>query len=634
MLARIDGPPVHRCALLCAFTFVWCGGAAPLLAQGDPILAKLSADATNVLVVRDVMKPIEQLLAAPATKELLAATADVQKEMFGRAFSPEVLRAQIGLFAPLVPAEIVIAAPTSTADKVTHALAFAVDAFGLSVLSRANDPDEETVEKLRDAAAEHLQQLDALPLQAWVRTRDKRTAEQWFEVVGEWAGTQGKALGIETKAEGDRLQLRWEPFAAGGALRQALERAKVPLDGAPKGAIEATLELAEDRLSLQIGKLAPPPCAADRFGAMWAGEPLLFGRVKLDDAVDVTDGYLHLVEVGVEDLQPGDQAIVEQLQAQLLQLASLSNDTTVAVGTDADGAWTQLEYAFAEPPGDDLDFVPAGLQRFVDVQAPFWLTSNSLDVVLASSWDEVETRAQSRGKPAVGAELFAAAIEFLNGDESAVFAPGVAIVAREAAFRGAKDWKHGPMPFAAEAIVVLPATAEEGEQFVRELTRLVAEGIGVEAPKWEAADLGLGVPTHALRLDTLPGYARLGLDWDFRPHWFFVDATMVVSTDPQLSKELQRRAAKEPAAKPPDGRLCEWLHFPGQAMVDAFAGLARWIPVLDELDFGTADGIRTLGAASKLLAAASQHVERFERTSTLHGKVLRSRSVLRLRAAK
>jgi hypothetical protein len=316
----------------------------------------------------------------------------------------------------------------------------------------------------------------------------------------------------------------------------------------------------------------------------------------------------------------------------LLRLAGASDDTTAVIGTGPEGAWVHLEYAFDELPDDELEFVPAGLLRFADERETFWLSSGTLDSVLAATWQGVASRAESRGRDVPAEDLFAAVVEYLDGEESAVFASGVAIVARGAAFRGAKDWKHGPMPFAAGALATLPTSAAEGEQFVREITRLFAEAVGGAVPKWEPADLGLGVPTHALRLDTIPALAALALDWDFRPHWFFIDRTMVVSTDPQLSKDLQRRAAKQPEA--PAERLCEWLHCPGQLLVDGTAGLGRWVPLLGALGVGKEQGIKELTVLCKLLSAASQHVERIERKSTLIGKVLRERSLLRLRAPK
>jgi hypothetical protein len=251
-----------------------------------------------------------------------------------------------------------------------------------------------------------------------------------------------------------------------------------------------------------------------------------------------------------------------------------------------------------------------------------------LDAALAATWSDIVSRAEGRGLEA-WSEQFADVAEYLSDEESAVFAPGVLAVARGARFRGAKGWTRGPMPFVAGALVAIPKSVAEGEAFVRELTGRVATGFGVEAPKWESADLGLGVPTHALRLD---GLAAREFDGDFRPHWFFIGSRMVVSSDPQLSKELQRRAADEPTAKPPADLLCEWWRIEGPVLVDACTGLERWARAWP--DHGEIPGIQMLGPACRMLAAACEHVERIERSSVVQERSLRDRWQLRLRAAK
>src|SRR5262245_55852408 len=83
---------------------------ATLLPAQDPILARLPADTTNLVVIRDPLPHVNALLGSPPLREVFEKSAELQQELFGRRFDPVSLRALIAQFATFVPTETVVAA--------------------------------------------------------------------------------------------------------------------------------------------------------------------------------------------------------------------------------------------------------------------------------------------------------------------------------------------------------------------------------------------------------------------------------------------------------------------------------------------------------------------------------------------
>ena len=92
--------------------------------EPEPILARVSAETTNIVVLRDPLPVLERLLASPATATLLAGTESIQKDAFGRTFDAATLRRQLTIVAPMIPAT----RPVVACGGAVHMLQRAADA--------------------------------------------------------------------------------------------------------------------------------------------------------------------------------------------------------------------------------------------------------------------------------------------------------------------------------------------------------------------------------------------------------------------------------------------------------------------------------------------------------------------------
>ena len=588
--------------------------------QPDAILSQLSSEATNVLVVRDPLPVLEQVLASPVAEQFLRGTAGLQRRSFARAFDAAELRLQLALVAPLIPCEVVVAWPTRTMDRLSHTAALFACHASASVLVSEGQGDGEDVAALRAAAADCLVQLDSLPLQAWVRTRDERTAENWFDAVADTLRKRADALGLSVKVEGSQIEVRATPFAAGGPLHQRLAEVGFDVAKAPANELRAAIEQQGTRLSLRIGTLAPGPCPAARFGDQWRTGSLLFGRTEVSDAkASFTAAYLGIVALGKAKGETAE--LMTRLLGFLGRMDALCSTQIVSLSCDRGIAWTHATSASAA----DIATVPPRLLRLFAEGEPMYVTSDTLDVVLEGLLEAVaegELPTSAPGRPLA---------DFLEGDDARVFAPGVAVAVRGTTMRGTADGTRATLPFAAVALVAPVPTPTDAAPFVREVTKHIATMVRGSKDVWRERDLGLGVTTHALALDAVaPVLVQRELDRDFRPHWFVADDLFVVSTDPSLSKDLLARVRGDGPGRAPTG-LLQRVFARGATFADYAAGMKLWVPVVSGwLGEPVDERVPFFDAIRAVISL----VESFEMRAELADGTLRSTATLRLRDAK
>lgn len=588
--------------------------------QPDPILARLSAEAANVLVVRDVLPALEQALAAPAIAQFLAATAAVQRDAFGTAYDAAALRRQLGLFAPLVPQEIVLAAPARTLDHLTHAASLFVCASVLQMLGRAGEPDGELAAAVRATAEFALGEIGELPLQGWIVLRHERTAEQWFDTAARAVEQAARRIGFAVTAGDGRLELRGRPFGEASPIRAELAALGIDVARAPAWELHAVLEQQGPNLSLLIGNLAAPPCRVALPPGSTSGSslPLLVLRTEPTDArADVGEVWEHLAALGSVDLADGDGMLMLRLVRFLGQADGLARQVAAALRVDQGLLWVQEEQGDADA-GHELVSAPKALQRCAAAaDGPFLISGETLDVMLLTLLGVVDEVWSAFGDGLVGGEL-AAVLEYLEGDESALFAPGVLLVAS---------------PMVADRELTLPAVAlvapvlapGDGAAFLATLGARLADDFGLDRDLWQPADLGLGVPAQALRPGSIaPELARL-LGKDVVPHWCESSGWLVVATDPALTKGLLAQLHGDGAA-PPGRPLLRHFACRGDAIAAACRAAAKWAPLVggpgdDALDWPT-----LFGAFADLAAG----VAAVELTSEADGEVLRTRFAVRL----
>lgn len=602
------------------------------LGAQESILEKLSAETTNVLVVRDPLPLLEQVLDSPLTKRVLDDTAELQRAAFGRVFTAAALQQQLALVRALIPTEVVVAAPTRTFDRLLHVAPLAACLELLQMLGRAGSTDAALNTAIQATAKRCLEHFDNLPLQAWVKARDERTAEQWFESLGDALRENAAVAGIELKFADDRIEVRGQPFKAGGRLAFHLGGRGVDASAAPVWELSATIELREAAIALQVGKLAPPPCMAERLGPAWrhADAALFFARIETGDAgPSFTEAYAHLAEVAQLDLAAADGANMPRLYTFLARADALGADQSWRFAVDRGLLWTHETYGEHLVPKDEV--VPPALLRLATAaEGPYFVTADTLDAFAVNTFETLLPESPEPYSVSTMVRMtWEPVLAFLDGEESAVFAPGVLALVRPATLR-AMQGVTGPMPFLAGALVAHPKSPDDGAAFMNTLASHIAEATGIGTPLWSEQDLGLGTKTHALRLDEIaPLLRQQGVDADFAPHWFVTDELFVVSTDPKLSKDLLARAVSAKAPEP--GKpLLQRLHLRGTALVDLAAALKAWTQI---------DGVLAQQLQNEVmrsvdaLQAVGNGIEHFEMRAEIDGKVLRDTTTLRLREA-
>ncbi len=608
--------------------------AGALLATGvvaqapDPILARLSAETTNVLVVRDVLPVLEGVLASPAVAQFLDGTAKLQRETMGTAFDVRTLQRQLRTIAPFVPTEVVVAAPTRTMDRLTHAAPLFSSVTVLQMLARAGVKEGELVDQARATANAALRQFDDLPLQAWVTVRDERTAEQWFDTVVETAKGAGAAAGLTVVVGDGRLELRVEPFGAASPLHAVMKDVGIDATAAPAWSVEVVLEQRGPTISMQVGKLAPGPCPPAALGEAWAEAPgaLAFARTEVGEgAAELADAWLQIAGLGDVELADGDVMLMVRLVEFFGRVDAVATDQTVVLAVDRGIEWTHDTHLSVVAVEDHVP-VPPSLTKLADAAAgPFLASSDALDVFLLSALEMF-----TDGEPNLSAAA-AQVVEYLEDEDSSRFEAGTLLLARPAEFRAGQQWKHGPMPFAAAALVARPIEVGDGAAFMTELSTRLAIALEIEGALWAPREFELPAKAHALRLDAFaPELAGHGLEHAFVPHWIESDGWLVLATDPQLTRDVLA-ALRAGGAEPAGPRVLQKFDLRGTTLVDTLAAMAKWTPHVAA--FGgeiPADGVAFFAACSAL----AEQVDFVQQVTTFGDHVLRERQVVRLRPAK
>ncbi|HZN38433.1 MAG TPA: hypothetical protein VFD82_06495 [Planctomycetota bacterium] len=603
------------------------GGVLAAQEPADPILARLSAETTNVVVVRDPVALIAPLLASPEAVAVLTATADAQRLWFGRAFDTVALQRQLDLMAPMIPVEIVVAAPTRTMDRLSHAAPLFACCTALQMLARGKGTDDAVLARIRAAAQQNLAQLDGMPLQAWVRARDERTAEGWFDTLAKHAQARGKELGLTVELRDARMTLRGEPFAAGASARRALDAAGIDASTAPAWVVDATIEQRGAVIELTVGKLAPPPCAAARLHP-WPrdGATLLFARSEVGEGVAyLTGAYDAVTAVAGADLARGDTALMGQLLDFLGRVDAVTTNQSVALQVAQGVVWTH-EKRHESPPGDSDTDVPLALARLLRPDdGPFAVTCDRLDVVLTMLIDTllpVHLDDEDYSMSTLMRTQWRGVIEFLDGEDSAVFMPGTLLVTRENTLPAAGE--RPARPFAGVALVARTQSNTAGAGFMASLATHIGAAADLQVPLWRETELGLGVPAYAFNVAGVAPQLQPFVDaGGFVPHWFAEAGMLVLSTDPGLSKELIARARGE--ARPlPQARLLRWAQLRGDHLEAAVAAVEQW-PEL------SGDAMARTRSLLEALRAVVAHIELVETVSFVGSSAVREQTTLRLR---
>jgi hypothetical protein len=264
---------------------------------------------------------------------------------------------------------------------------------------------------------------------------------------------------------------------------------------------------------------------------------------------------------------------------------------------------------------------PAEFARCVEpTEGPFMLNALPFDYVLSASIDEARTRIWRRGNDVPPRLL--PLLDFVDSEESSVFLPGVATVARGAKRRAFKGLAEQELPWAGVALVAKAESAEAATGFMRELGTLLADAVGAKS-FWRDVDLGLPHRAHEIDPAALPESTRWiaasGL------HWLVHGDVLALSTDAGLTKDLLERLGSDRTVAVPKGSIIDWTVWRGEHAAAAIGGLDPWLALLDPQSAAKLSAIMSAGAA--VVGA----VDTFEWITDVDGSILRQRLEVRVR---
>jgi hypothetical protein len=619
---------------------------APVAAQdGDPILRQLPADATNLIVVRDPMPHVDAILESAELRAVTEAVGPLLREELGFDVAPAALKRQLALFTDLVPTEIVVAASPATALSLANMVRAGQTALSLEFDQdagkiRASMPTGESVHL--EALAKALAAVTAPSLVAWVRVRNERVAERWFDQCADLLA-KGKEREPELRVEvdGPSLRVRVQPAKVrGGLLAQHLRGLGLGDEAlAPLLALEfqATLEQDGACLRLRLGEPAPPPLAAGKLGRLWrpGNAQWMFGQIDFEAAQEVLATVVESDEVAAPAAM---SAPLIAFRAFLQGAVDAGPRVHAAIDIDR-GIVRTTEHDFGDAI-DDVDYEPAPqeLVRCLRPEdGPFLLTSLPLDALLVGVHQEVLDQLASRANRRGGLLAFAAIrdrgaalFDYLGSEDSAVFETGAAIVTRAAACRRlrAGEYTLPALPFCAVAVIAVAEDADTASGFVDRTTQLLAEALGAEGKAlWAPADLGLGVPTRSLQWQKFTP-AGFELDADFAPHAAQSHDVLILSTDLALTRELLARIEGRDQAVTPGPRTIGWTRASGEHIASAIGGARSWVEALNTAGALHADAALPVLTALESLA---RQFDRYEGLLEFDGTWLREVDTWKLR---
>lgn len=610
-----------------------------------PQLASLPADASNVLLIGDVLPHVDALLAAPALAKLLDDTQALQRQLFDSAISCRQLQAQLQLVRSLVPSGLAAAAPPATITSLLQLLRAGVD---LAILLQPG-LDDDLRSQLQANAAAALAAAPQLDAVVSMTLRDERTAESWFDQLRELLATLPADAGLQVEDGDQRLAVALQPLRlSGGRLAQLLRQQGIAAGGLAEFALRAELQQRGPTLALRFGKPAAGPLPAAAIEPLWAPGPgrLLFAHADWEAGTDVVVGMIDDLGTAFDaELDDAMQVVFGRLLGLLQGLLDAPTDGSMAIDVDRGVCITREEKLGGGVQPLDLR-PPVELQRCIAPDdGPFLLSGLPLDTVLSATLEGGLQQALQRANERTFATvtelhvMLEDVVDFLAGEESAVFDAGTAVLTRAARFRGCRGWTAGEMPFAAVAVVAKAESAAAGRGFVDRLTQLLGEALAFDAGQaWADAELGLGVPTRELQLEALvPQLRALQPDVDFRPHLLLVDPFVVLSTDVALSRQLLQRLRSDAApAASPGAQPVNWWQWRGEHLTAVCTGLGQWLEQLAPR-FGSGPDAEFLAKMAPLLrtvAASAELLEIGEGHLTIDRRRMRELTRWQLRAGR
>lgn len=616
-----------------------------LAAAQEPVLRGVPKGAPNVLLVGDVMPRVEALLRSPVVRELCAAAEEITQSTLGMKLDPATLERQLGLVRPFVPQRIEVAfdeGPVTVFAQCLHLISVQ------TLAEMRRDAGDDELVPLREEAAAMLREIREPNGVIRVTMRDERTAEQVYDQVLGLLESMPPDDGVTVDTTGDAIRVTARPLALQrGMLARRLARIGIEVPPAERLTFRLALEQQGKVLALRCGSFEASDVAAAGLGELWraADTQLFYGRMACADALEL--GFATYEMLG-EAEETFESPLLTQMFSAVDRLTDLSPHNEFALDLDGGMRWTVLadEEEGTEP--FEIDRPDPEILRCVDPElGPFGVTALPLDFVLSALGDEIWSRAMQRADAPSGEQMlaalqrFGAFFEYIDGEDSAVFAPGSLFVTAGASWRsltlpgpgGAPRKVLTKLPFAGMAVVARAESAEAAHEFVDTMVELLCEGAGASSVDAVVeADLGLGVPTRRVDFRRwLP--AGVAIDADLDPHHAQVGDVMIFSTDPRLTKRLVERLGAQEAPQLPVDNPISWTLWTGDHWAALVDGLGAWLRGVAEADGGAGRELSMVSQVVSALATLGKAIGKIESLDQFErdGRRLRSTTTVTFR---
>lgn len=547
----------------------------------------LPADHDCRIEIADPVPWLEALLQSDGLRDAvrLDALGDAIALAGGGNWSPAQWVEALRTFRPFLPQRITLAWPTATAGKLGNLTHLFVALMLLNCVAMTESSDRAALAaEILPKVLENLEATADLRFALRVDCRDERTAEQWFESLGDFAdGLAGQTDLVRCEHGADAFHLVFAPgtglsrgevrsLLSGWLIFAAADEPDAPdavLDGVwrtlQRIGIHLHVALRGDQLAIELGDAAPQAgsvaakAAATTAGALLDGaRPIAQAHYDLTSLVTELRATLATIdrwrptELGALMVSLDDQHLLEDIEEFLADVEPLAI-VDAAIGWDEDGVrWVTVTPITAAVP-----IVDHPLWRLLpETTWGYGIDGRvSLGDFLCGAVRSIENRLASSSlrelvdgdATTTASDLEAQWYELVRTLRPMLFDEARSLWRAPMLWLGAAHQRQEEFDCHGLAFATALADPEGGLPFARRLFAEIAAAAALDLddfPSGFARDLGLGVATIAFwRHDD-------AVD-DFCPHAFEWQGHLVFSTSVATSRAMLAGGPFRPASADP-----------------------------------------------------------------------------------
>ena len=602
------------------------------MAQTQPAAPQLTfldqfeKDYRTILLIPDPLPNVERVLTSPNLNKLWDTgrlTQAIRRSNPNATIpSLQAVWAIVLQNSRWVPSEVAIGLPDAAWGDFDH-LMRGMLLFNMQMFARNAATPAERDQMQKDLAAE-MSQVRMPAMRVWVNFRAEEDAASLFSLIADQIknfAASSPMLKVQSTETALQMSLSFADMLPNRAQQMdALSgmglitgptdaNAGALADALVKMRFDASIERRGSGLRVTLGqsKQGQPLTAAD-LGTMFAQDPrtILFTVWDIEKLIKASAGWDAMVQKWA-GTSIGKAAAQSQAREFMSSLTLMARQLETAAPRGASRMWgtdNGMQFRLLQEGADPaealaqsplLHFIPAGAEAFsadtfASLSARFAVMMEQLELRMSQQEAQERSRKSRPGQPPPSDDNvphmteayqkhFARFRQFVTGEGVSFFKPGFAMVfgsqgvVKAIEIESAADPKErfvgSNLPMIEFAMIGVPRTSEQGEQYAQQVYDTLVEGIvsvvnanrGGKPPVAKPAgsqvvptDLGLGVKTFTFNTGWMTDLAsdlKFKIEGDLRPHYFVHDGTLVFSTSPRLSKQMLDAARANQAVQLP-----------------------------------------------------------------------------------